>query len=125
MRCDCESGCFWSLAGGLILGILLAVFGGSVFGIAVIGLGVALLFLILAFVTLVRVDRRDEEVKRCICRKFPCLLAGIFLTLITSVFVLVLEVFSAIAAFFVGWFFFFMLFAMLAFLVCVIRRLCD
>lgn len=125
MRCDCGSGCFWSLAGGLILGILLAVFWGSAFGVALIGLSVALLFLILVFVTVVGVGKREEEVKRCICRKFPCLLAGVFLTLIASVFVLVLDVCSVIATFFVGWFFFFMLFAMLAFLVCVIRCLCD
>jgi len=126
-NCDCGGGCALAVIGGLIAGILLAFFATVTAPVVLfwIAFGVALLFLVVTVLALFTVDCDDEALGTCICKNVPCLLAGIFLTLIASVIVLILGTVVPLAIFFVAWFFFFTVIAMLLFLACIVGRLCN
>lgn len=125
--CNCGNGCVLALIGGLIAGIVLTFFAAVELPVTLywIAFGVSLLFLVLTLLSLLTVDCKDEALRNCICSSVPCLLAGIFLTLISSVVVLILSTTASLAIFFVSWFFFFMIIAMLVFLACIVGRLCN
>ena len=126
-NCDCGGGCALAVIGGLIGAAILAFFATVTAPVVLfwIAFGVSLLFLVLTVLALLTVDCDDEVVGSCVCKNVPCLLAGIFLTLIASVVVLALGTVVPLAIFFVSWFFFFAVIAMFLFLTCIVGRLCG